>query len=345
MRIGHLARTIISCYENPNTRKHALLLLGSAGIGKSQVCAQVAEYFRSQLDPNFGFVDVRLSQLDPVDMRGVPYIVDGQTRWATPCFLPDCEKVPNGILFLDEINAAPPSVAAAGYQLILDRALGEYKLGEGWIILAAGNEQSDRGVTFTMPAPLTNRFIPIKVTTHLDDVMDRAAVVGVDPVVMAFLKARADYLHKFDGKAYVSGEQFPTPRGWFKVSDILSLQLDNKQRDELIHGSVGKEAGHDFVTFLKLRDSVVSFEEILNDPEGAEVPAELNRRYMVTMTLAARMDKFNADTVYKYLRRLPRELQVMAVTLAYRRSREITRTKMFEEYSKEIADVLRKTAN
>jgi hypothetical protein len=320
-------------------------MLGGAGIGKSQVCAQVAEYFRAQLDPAFGFVDVRLSQLDPVDMRGVPFVVNGQTRWATPNFLPDCDKTPNGILFLDEINAAPPSVAAAGYQLILDRALGDYKLGDGWIILAAGNEQSDRGVTFTMPAPLANRFITIKVTTHLDDVMDRAAVMGVDPTVMAFLKVRADYLHKFDGKQYVSGEQFPTPRGWFRVSDLIRTQLDDRQRDELIHGSVGKEAGHDFVTFLKLRDAVVNFEEILNDPEHAEVPDSLNLRYMVTMMLASRMDKFNADTVYKYLRRLPREFQVMAVTLAYRRSRDITRTAMFAEYSVEIAEVLRKTAS
>lgn len=343
MRIGHLSKTLVSIYESPIARKHAVMLMGSAGIGKSQVVAQVAEYFRTTLDPNFGLIDVRLSQMDPVDLRGVPFTRDNVTYWARPSFLPDCDKQPNGILFLDEMNSAPPSVAAAAYQLVLDRGLGEYRLGDGWLICAAGNLSSDRGVTFTVPAPLTNRFLPLTVETNLDDVLSHAMTKDINPLVLAFLKSRADLLHKFDGKEYVSGEQFPTPRGWFRASDLLQLPLGDKQLDELIMASVGKEAGHVFLTFLKNYEGVASFEDILNDPENTPIPEELGKRYAVTMTIAARMDKFNADTVYKYLKRLPREMQVLAVTMSYRRSRDITRTKMFDEYSAEIAGILRKS--
>ena len=87
-------------------------------------------------------------------------------EWAIPSLLPDAERHgEEGVLFLDEITSAPPSVSAAAYQLILDRRLGNYEVPKHWIIVAAGNRQGDRGVTYTMPAPLANRFSHYEVDT------------------------------------------------------------------------------------------------------------------------------------------------------------------------------------
>ncbi|MDE3179672.1 MAG: MoxR family ATPase, partial [Acidobacteriota bacterium] len=109
------------------------------GMGKSSVVAQVAAGLKLQLR------DVRALLLDPVDLRGLPFLgSDGRSNWATPDFLPQDGE---GILFLDELNAAPAMVQASCYQLILDRKLGEYALPDGWAIVAAGNRDSDRAVT------------------------------------------------------------------------------------------------------------------------------------------------------------------------------------------------------
>ncbi len=117
-------------------RKPAFLW-GSPGVGKSEVVAQVAASQAIRL------VDIRAILLDPVDLRGLPTVENGKAAWATPAFLPDGG---DGILFLDALNAAPPLVQAACYQLVLDRALGEYRLPDGWTVFAAGNREGDRAV-------------------------------------------------------------------------------------------------------------------------------------------------------------------------------------------------------
>jgi len=115
-----------------------LHIWGACGVGKSQIVSQVAN------DLDYHFLDVRAAQLDPVDLRGLPRIATDQTEWVPPKFLPTTGK---GILFLDELTSAPQMTQAGCYQLVLDRKLGEYSLPDNWVVIAAGNPASDRGVT------------------------------------------------------------------------------------------------------------------------------------------------------------------------------------------------------
>ena len=141
-----------------------VMLWGPPGVGKSQMVAQVAQRHGMPV------IDIRLSQMEPSDLRGIPFRVDDRVDWAVPSMLPNAQRHGGqGILFLDEITSVPPSVSAAAYQLILDRKLGAYEVPAGWAIFAAGNRQGDRGVTYTMPAPLANRFSHFDVDINLDD--------------------------------------------------------------------------------------------------------------------------------------------------------------------------------
>ena len=111
--------------------RRPVFVWGSPGVGKSAVVGQLAKAM------NIPLRDVRALLLDPVDLRGLPFLgTDGRSKWATPEFLPQDGA---GILFLDELNAAPAMVQASCYQLVLDRRLGEYTLPDGWAIIAAGN--------------------------------------------------------------------------------------------------------------------------------------------------------------------------------------------------------------
>ena len=186
MRPSHietiLDREFLSCTAGQHT---PVMLWGPPGVGKSQIIAGIAERHGAPL------IDLRLSQMEPTDLRGIPFRKGDNVEWSVPAMLPDAERHgPAGILFLDEINAAPPTVSAAAYQLILDRRLGEYAIPEGWAIFAAGNRQGDRGVTYAMPAPLANRFTNYDMEANLDDWIGWALNHGIDARILGFLRDR-----------------------------------------------------------------------------------------------------------------------------------------------------------
>jgi MoxR-like ATPase len=175
------------------------MLWGPPGVGKSQLVAQVAE------NHDAAIVDVRLSQMEPSDLRGIPFKNDQKVEWAIPAMLPDVDvHGAAGILFIDEITSAPPSVSAAAYQLILDRRLGEYRVPEHWAIVAAGNRQGDRGVTYSMPAPLANRFSHYEVDVNLDDWVAWAYRNAIDERVIGFLRFRPDLSRAQPGRFSVA---------------------------------------------------------------------------------------------------------------------------------------------
>ncbi len=135
------------------------MIWGPPGIGKSSIVGQLAQA------NNLAFTDVRLSQLAPTDLRGLPVAENGISKWYPPEFLPRSGK---GILFLDEINMAPPTMQGMAQQLILDRCVGSYSVPDGWFIWAAGNRKEDRASVFDMPAPLANRFLHLQVEADFE---------------------------------------------------------------------------------------------------------------------------------------------------------------------------------
>src|SRR5690349_20035546 len=157
-----------------------VFLWGPPGVGKSSIVRQ------SALARGVPLIDVRASLLDPTDLRGIPAVVDGRAVWCPPSFLPGPDDPP-GVLFFDELNAAPPLVQASLYQLTLDRRVGEYVLPPGWWMLAAGNRAEDRSVTFRMPAALANRFIHLDFEADFEDWRAWAGGAGINPLVVGFL--------------------------------------------------------------------------------------------------------------------------------------------------------------
>lgn len=329
MRIGDISETLVRIYNNPRTRRRAPYLVGASGIGKSDSVRQAVKLLSTKDKPVVMY-DLRLSTSDPTDF-GLLMPEGGRLVRQMPDFIAYMEEHPRGILFLDEITSAPPAVQAPAYQVVLDRHANGFKIPDGWMVVAAGNRQSDRGVTFNVAAPLLNRMTEIEVDTVLDDVLEHGAINGLDPRVMAFLKSRADLLHKFEGKDH-TGHQFPTPRGWFAVSDKLILELPDAQRVELIKGDVGHEAAVSFEQFLRVWETMPDVDKIFEEPDSVEVPEKLDVRYCVSMGLSARITKDNFDMAWLYLKRMPQEFQVLVVKLAYQRDRDLARSPAFSEW-------------
>jgi len=245
----------ISKIEVAYTAKQPIFIWGSPGIGKSDSVRKAADNLQIEL------VDVRASQLDAVDLRGIPYVdpVTQLTTWATPDFLP---KTGNGILFLDEMNSAAPSVQAALYQLILDRQLGDYVLPDGWICMGAGNLDTDRGVTNRMPTPLRNRFaMHMEIGVSHDDWHQWAIQQGVEPELIAYIKYRPENLHKFDPSS--DDKAFPTPRSWSFVDKWLKATSTIDDSFPFIIGAVGEGVAIDFKTHLTLYSKLPDINKIM----------------------------------------------------------------------------------
>jgi hypothetical protein len=296
-------------------------LWGGPGIGKSAVIRQLAAALSMPLR------DVRALLLDPVDLRGLPFLgTDGRSKWATPEFLPQDGA---GILFLDELNAAPAMVQASCYQLVLDRKLGEYTLPAGWSIIAAGNRDSDRAVTTRMPTPLRNRFVHLEFEVDMQEWSEWAIQAGVRPEVIAFLRFRSELLNAFDRDA----NAFPSPRSWEFVSRILESQPEPSIEHELFTGAVGSGAATEFSAFLRMFRELPNIDAILVNPHQEPVPENAAAQYAVASALAHRASDTNLDRICVYLDRMPTEFCVLCVRDASLREPAIRHTAAYTKWA------------
>lgn len=335
-----LEREFVSTTEGHHT---PVMLWGPPGVGKSQMVAQIAA--RHQVP----MIDIRLSQMEPSDLRGIPFRIEDRVEWAIPAILPDAKRHgPTGILFLDEINSAPPTVSAAAYQLILDRRLGEYQVPRHWAIFAAGNRQGDRGVTYTMPAPLANRFSHFEVETHLDDWVAWAYGNGIDERLIAFLRFRPELLFDFD--PVHNPVAFPSPRSWEFAHRGLKKFEDHP---ELLQGTlqacVGPAAGIELTAFVNSLDQMPDLDAIVRG-EVVPVPREIDLQYAVAAALVGKAIRAKEsedatqilDSILRYAGRFPqREMGVMLVSDLHRAiGNRIFEVPAFTDWAQAVANVM-----
>ena len=241
-------------------KQRPIFLWGPPGIGKSDIVHQIAEQFDAPV------IDVRLSLWEPTDIKGIPYFDSNDSKmvWAPPGELPDADfaaKHKHIVLFLDEMNSAAPAVQAAAYQLILNRKVGTYRLPDNVMIVAAGNREADKGVTYRMPAPLANRFVHLEMQVNFDDWFQWAVNNRVHKDVVGFLNFSKKDLYDFDPKS--PSRSFATPRSWSFVSELLDDGLDEAITTDLVAGSVGEGLAVKFMAHRKVAASMPDPTEIL----------------------------------------------------------------------------------
>jgi len=330
MKASNLISVITSLCE----QKVPAFLWGAPGIGKSSIVKQIAD------SQGIGFIDLRLALMDPTDLKGIPFY-DKDTHsalWAPPAFLP---RDGEGILFLDELNSAPPSVQASAYQLILDRKVGEYNLPDGWAIISAGNRESDRGVTYRMPSPLANRFVHFDMEVDVDDWRFWAYERGLDDRIIAYIAYKNEHLFTFDAKS--DTKSFATPRSWEYVHRILQASIDEKLLLDSISGAVGREVAVGFLSFAKVMNKLPNIAMILEIGEG-EYSDEVDVLYALTTGLVSGVLKDKSDekidNLLTYSLGLKSEFAVMCVQDLQRNGVTMEHSKVFKIWVKKFAYLL-----
>ena len=252
------------------------MIWGPPGIGKSSIVAAAAK--KAEID----FIDLRLSQLAPTDLRGLPVPVhpkdndqQGTSKWYPPEFLP---RTGEGILFLDELNMAPPVMQGVAQQLILDRKIGSYKVPDGWKILSAGNRKEDRASVFEMPSPLANRFIHLEVEANYESFKNYAISKNIAEEITAFLAFRPKLLHSMN----VDQKAWPSPRSWEIASNLFKHQLP-------IDIAVGEGAASEFNSYINVYKKIPKLENILKGKgKNITFPKQISSQWATTTGLIYR---------------------------------------------------------
>ena len=260
-----------------------LFLWGPPGIGKSEIVHQIGKTIDAHV------IDIRLSLWDPTDIKGIPYFDSTINKmvWAPPSELPDeqmASQYKNVILFMDEMNSAAPAVQAAAYQLVLNRRVGTYKLPDNVLIVAAGNREADKGVTYRMPAPLANRFIHLEMKVDFDDWFEWATANRIHKDVAGFLQFSKKDLYDFDPKS--NSRSFATPRSWTFISDLLADDDgDENTLADLISGGVGEGLAIKFMAHRKVSGKLPNPSDILKGKVKKMETKEISAMYSLTVSL------------------------------------------------------------
>jgi hypothetical protein len=338
--------------------KRPVFIWGPPGIGKSELVESIAKELGG------AFIDIRLGQMEPTDIRGIPFFNKELNRmdWAPPVDLPDEEfakQYPIVVLFLDELNSAPASVQGAAYQLVLNRAVGKYRCPDNVVIIAAGNRESDKGVTYRMPTPLANRFIHMELRVDFDSWQVWATQNKIHKDVVGYLSFAKQDLHDFDSKS--ASRAFPTPRSWTFVSDLLSDDLDHDTAMNLISGTVGEGLAVKFMAHRRIAGRMPSPTDILAGKVTELSVKEVSAMYSLVISMCYELkdavdkkvsdSEFNkmADNFFNFMmKNFETELVVMGARIAlttYNLPFQPSKLKSFDEFHNRYGKYILQASN
>ena len=290
------------------------ILIGSPGIGKSDIVKSVAKMH------NLKLIDIRLAQSDPTDLNGFPTLQDEGTRmdYAPPKTFPleHLDSVPTGydgwLLFLDEINAAPPAIQAAAYKLVLDRQIGAHNLHKRVAIVCAGNKATDKAIVNRLSTAMQSRMIHLNLMVDTDSWLEWANTNDIDHRVISFVKFRPELLHKFNPNH--ADDTFASPRTWeFASKIIINREVISQVDHAVLVGTVGEGPALEFRAFLEVYKDLPDIDTMINEPTTVKIPNEPGHQYAMTTLISHNAKEDTIAPLMIIIKKLPIEFQVVVL--------------------------------
>ena len=281
---------------------------GSPAIGKSSIVYQLANKHKLKV------IDLRLSQCDPTELSGFPFVLEGKAKYIPMDVFPlESTAIPEGYvgwcLFLDEMNSAPKSVQAASYKLVLDRMVGQHKLHTNVAIVCAGNLDSDGAITEEMSTAMQSRLCHIEVYPAKDEFIKYATENSFDYRIASYLDFKPTSLYSF--KPNHNDKTYASPRTWEFANKIMQKTNDYTKLTPLLSGVLSEGIAREFIAFMRHEDKLPKIATIANNPTGISVPEEPSVLYALSGALAHHISNDNHKQLTQFIDRLPTEFQVI----------------------------------
>lgn len=305
--VSTLSESYISYIENgiKFSEFPSVMLWGAPGVGKSQSVREIAKNIKAKTGKITNVIDVRLLLFNPIDLRGIP-TTDKEKQnaiWLKPkIFEMDESEDTINILFLDEISSCTPTVQAAAYQITLDRTIGEHKLPDNCIVIAAGNRMNDKSVVSKMPKALANRLMHIEVEIDIDSWLEWAKENKLNEIVIKFISDNKKCL-MIDNQ-YNDNLAYATPRTWEMVSKLLNnTKCLSHNIEPLIAGLVGKDIALDFMRYIIVKGDLPSVNDVFDGKaEYKELTDAQNEVLKNVIINQARMERENIERINNSVR-------------------------------------------
>jgi hypothetical protein len=298
--------------QTTQNKYKAMLFVSGPGMGKSSIVEQAADEYSAEIGEPVMCKPFHLTTVEPPDVRGfgLPDKDSDGNRTMTftaPPWAVRKDEPSRGILFLDELGQASHDVQKPAAELLLHRRVGSYQLPPGWIVVAASNRESDRSGVQRELAFITNRRVVYNIEPNLDAWANWAEKTGVHPLAIAFAKVKPGLV--FSDKVPEKPGPYCTPRSLVMLSEDIG-EMDMAMFTETATGLIGEGTAAEFVAFLRVAESLPSFEEIVKNPSTAEVPKRPDASYAAMQMVAHRVDDKTAKAAFTYLKRMGKEFQV-----------------------------------
>jgi hypothetical protein len=292
-----LQQTLQKIFKS-ETRTIVPLLLGAPGVGKTSVVAQAAE------KANLPLMTLALPTCEAVDLRGIPQIIDGQTKWASPM-----PKDGRGVLILDELSSAAPDVQVAAHHLVWAEAGSDMSLPTGWHIVLTGNRAVDKTYYRAVSGPLRNRLCILSIEAGISPWSEWAMDNRIDHSIIGFLRWRPELL---TAKEIPNEGAFPSPRSWHRCTEVLNLNVSAAVELEMIVGTIGEGAATEFSAYLRTVRELPNIQTILDNPLKTEVPKSPSLLYAIVSNLS-QYSRENKKSAMAYVGRMPAEFGLMYI--------------------------------
>lgn len=305
------------------------MLWGSPGIAKSASVQALADKI------NYELLDIRVSQLEPVDLGGIPMIQEGgEIATYVPLDVIPLENTPlpegrdGWVIFFDEINHGKPSTVAAMYKVLLDKKVGNANVHPNVVMIAAGNHVEDRAMVNIMSTATKSRLCNLYVEPDLNEWLEDVAMKRkYDYRVISYLSQFEKDFYNFSPED--NQDSFCCPRSWSAVANLIAENDGHLGREDLpvVGGLLSPDVANKFISYFKLLDKMVTYEQIMKDPEGAEVPTDQSLIWASVASLATKADPKNIETLKKYLVRIDKSFLVLFLRMIVQTNPEMSSNK------------------
>lgn len=297
------------------------MIHGSPGIGKSSIVHAVAAQYGLKV------IDIRLAQCDPTDLMGFPTIIGDRAGYRPMETFPLAgDKIPNGyngwLLFLDEMNSAPPAIQAAAYKIVLDRMIGQEALHDHCAIVGAGNLETDNAIVEPMSTAMQSRLLHIELVSEVDEWLNWAYANAIDHRITSYIKFKPGNLYAFSPDH--TDKTYACNRTWEFANRILKVTEEgDADRLPLLAGTISEGVAREFIGFCRIDSQLPKIAQIIDAPDSIQVPQEPSILFALTGAIAHHANMENMAPLAKYVNRLPVEFQVVCLKEIVRRNKNM----------------------
>jgi hypothetical protein len=340
---NELQRIAVNLFSKTDIR--AIGVEGPPGGGKTALGMSIADLMSAATGEQYNTFQINLSQHEPTDVSGVPYVQNGRMKKALTDWWP---TEPNNIIVLEEITKGPKLMQNAIGEAIHEGTIGSFKLPANTYFYLSWNRKADGAGDEKVLSHFVNRLVYFNYYPRPSDLIDHMMTNAWNPVLIAFLN---NFKHLiFDEKTFTNNGArynaekpvFATPRSWEKVSQILNLELPLDLEIPTIAGCVGEGACRELVAYKEMMKDMPDIDECINRPTKAKLPTESSVKYALSLSLSFATTKENRDNVMEYITRLPKEFQVLWIKALAKRAPTIIdhSNSKFMELSKGLKSIV-----